>query len=173
MREAAWSGYTEPSYIAGPGEAHVFFGADTHWGPECEPVDGRGNPMPPRNGICPRCGSEGRWALPLPMVVCAADGFVPLIFLWGRIGRGSLDYCATCVRWGRDDRVVAAMLSEIAERGSFLPIAETVEDVINRRSPSPQPRPTPHYEVIRERIARRPEAVGGPPVPIPIAESSP
>lgn len=101
---------------------------------------------------CSICGSAGFYGLRLPAVVCAAAGFVPLVFFRGRVEPGSSIVCLGCHEWGREQLVVSAAFRDLARHGHLDPIPKGAED---RPPELPEPaRPAPHYQILRERWAR-------------------
>jgi hypothetical protein len=123
------SDYLEHTRVDGPDESHFFMGC-SQWTPARDPGSG---PWTPRfeGDRCPSCGSEGTWVGFVPLLDGGAFGPCEMVWLPGRIAEGSPDVCGTCMRWGRDDRLVAAMAAEYYARGTVEPELKLlpIEDV--------------------------------------------
>lgn len=93
------SPWIEPSYVPGPDEGHVYFGANPSWTPH-EERDRSETGEP-----CERCGGRG-----------------------GAIEDGSDLACAACGRWGHDDALTRRMQEEADRRGSIGPVPRPEPD---------------------------------------------
>jgi hypothetical protein len=137
MAKKLWGDYRESSFIPGPSEAMVYFGAQVGFDPSREGTTPllQYDRLPPAE--CPDCGGEGVWVASVPIVVidpatCEYPGQVEYLYRPGKIRPGSMGYCVRCTRWGRDWGRIVKLWAELDCGGTLAPVAidpETGDDV--------------------------------------------